>query len=63
MVHYSENHGAKCATKAVVPKSASLTQNMDIMHLKTQGIRQRAWHAVRSSENCTAKIHGAKIDD
>jgi hypothetical protein len=34
MVHYSENQGAKYATKAIMPKSASLTKNMNIMHLK-----------------------------
>ena len=35
MVYYSENHGAKYTTKAIMPKSASLTQNMNIVHLKT----------------------------
>ena len=32
MVYYSENRGAKYATKAIMPQSASLT----IMHLKTK---------------------------
>ena len=36
MVHYSENQGAKYATTAIVPKSAPLKQNMNIMHLKTK---------------------------
>ena len=36
MVYYSENQGAKYATKAIMPKSTSLTQNMNIMHLKTE---------------------------
>ena len=36
MVYYSENQGAEYATKAIMPQSASLTQNMNIMHLKTK---------------------------
>ena len=36
MVYYFENQGAKYATRAIMPKSASLKQNMDIMHLKAQ---------------------------
>ena len=36
MLYYSENQGAKYATKAIMPQSASLAQNMNIMHLKTQ---------------------------
>ena len=46
-------------TKAIMPKSASLTQNTNIMRLKTKGIRQ---HTVGPIEKGTAKIHGAKID-
>ena len=34
-VHYSEK-GARYATKAIMPQSASLTQNMNIVHLKAQ---------------------------
>ena len=34
MVYYCENQGAKYVTKAIMPKSASLTQSMSIMHLK-----------------------------
>ena len=34
MVYHSENQVAKYATKAIMPKSASLTQKMNIMHLK-----------------------------
>ena len=36
MVYYSENQAAKHATKAIMPKSASLTENVNIMHLKAQ---------------------------
>ena len=36
MVYYSEKQGAKYATKAIMPKSAALTQNMNILHLKTK---------------------------
>ena len=36
MAYCSENQGADNATKSIVPQSASLTQNMNIMHLKTQ---------------------------
>ena len=36
MVYDSENQVAKYPTKAIMPQSASLTQNMNIMHLKTQ---------------------------
>ena len=36
MVCYSENQGAKHVANAVVAESASLTQNMRIMHLKTR---------------------------
>ena len=36
MVHYSKNQGAKYATKAMMRKTFSLTQNMNIMHLKTK---------------------------
>ena len=35
-VHHSENQVAKDAAKAIRPKSASLTQNSNIMHLKTK---------------------------
>ena len=62
MVYYSENQGARYVTKAIMPQSASLTQNMNIMHLKNQGIRQHTWHTVGPIEKCTSKIHGAKID-
>ena len=34
-MQYSQNQGAEYAPKAIMPKSASLTQNMNIMHLKT----------------------------
>ena len=34
--------GQNMLQKAIMPQSASLTQNMDIMHLKTQGIRHIA---------------------
>ena len=61
MLYCSENQGAKYATNAIMPKSASLTQNMNIMHLKTN-IRQHTYRTVGPIENCTAKIHGAKID-
>ena len=36
MVYYSENQGEKYATKAIMPKPASLTQNMNILRLKIQ---------------------------
>ena len=36
MVYYSDTHGAKHATKAIMPQSASLTQHMNIVHLKTE---------------------------
>ena len=36
MVYYSENQGANYATNGTMPKPASLTQTMHIMHLKTQ---------------------------
>ena len=36
MVFYSENQGARYATKAIVPQSASLTQNMNIVHLESK---------------------------
>jgi hypothetical protein len=39
LVYYSENQGAKYATKAIMPQSAALTQKMNIMHLKTK-VRQ-----------------------
>ena len=61
MVYYCENRGAKYATKAIMPQSASLTQNMN-MHPKTQGIRQHTWHAEGPIEKHAAKFHGAKID-
>ena len=33
---YSENQGARYATKAIMSNSASLTQNMNIIHLEAQ---------------------------
>ena len=36
MVYYSENQEAKYVIKGILPKSASLTQNMNIMHLRTK---------------------------
>ena len=59
---YSENQGATYATKAIVPQSAALTQNMNITHLKTQGIGQHTRHTGGPIGECTVKIHGAKID-
>ena len=44
MVFYSENQGASYAAKAVMPQSASSTQNMNILHLKTQA--SDTWHTV-----------------
>ena len=34
MAYDSENQGAKCATKAIMPQSAAMTQNMNITPLK-----------------------------
>ena len=36
MVHHSETQGANYATKALMPQSASLTQNRNITHLKAR---------------------------
>ena len=58
LVHYSENQGAKYATKAIMPQSASLTQTVNIVHLKTQASDSR-WHKMHHQKK---KIHGAKID-
>ena len=48
MVYYSENQGAKYATKAIMRQSASLTQNTNIMHLKIK---------VSDSSHCTQYDH------
>jgi hypothetical protein len=42
-----------------MPKPASLTQNMNILHPKTKV--SDSTHST-PIEKCTAKIHGAKID-
>ena len=34
VVHYSEHRGAKYATKAIMPQSVSLTQDMTMVHLR-----------------------------
>ena len=51
MVYYSENQGAKYATKNIMPRSASLTQNMNIMHRKTQVSPVFDTHQLRSIEH------------
>ena len=61
LVYYSENQGAKYATKAIMPQSASLTQNVT-MHLKTQVSDSTRSTQLDQMKICTAKIHGAKID-
>ena len=45
MVYDSENRGANYATKALMPQSASLTQNMNILHPKAQ-----VSHSTRSAQ-------------
>ena len=65
MVYYSENQGAKYATKAIMPKSASLTQNMNIMHLKTKV--SDSTHSTQAHsgpiEKCTIRIHSAELTE
>ena len=56
MVRYSENRGAK----AIMPQSASLTQNMNITHLKAQ-VSDSA-RSAQSDRNLHLQIHSAKID-
>ena len=36
LVNCCEKQGGQYATKAIMPKSASLTQSMNIVHLKTK---------------------------
>ena len=60
-VYYSENQGAKYATEAIMPKSASLTQNRNTMHLETK-VSDSTYSTVGPIEKCDAKIRGAKND-